>query len=381
MYRLRAFLIRIFLTIASLGSLLLSGYFFILAFNCEAEDKNTLYVTCATLLLIASFTLVQFISATLYNNMNDTTKTALNPEGMSLQHIFNVFEEMQTALGRPWMGRIQSIKNKVIIFGPNAYGEYIYIQGFGKTRINISLNDNPSWIIPGKDDEWRLSTGRPLDDPENVIRYKFAMARLLPELTDRVQTVLDGGPADTSPLGMGPDERAYLFMEEFKWTGQDFFLTDADGNDRLLVTSQIPCKSFHFIRNGENTDAFYITKRIFHIFPTYDMYDNGVLFGRIKKRIHLHHTYFSGATTSGKLELRSMNAMFGSNYQVKLDGRYIGTVARSLNIELRNIIFDNYIITTCDESYLPLMAAMGVMAAREAKRDKTEQIAMLAHDD
>jgi hypothetical protein len=65
---------------------------------------------------------------------------------------------------------------------------------------------------------------------------------------------------------------------------------------------------------------------------------------------------------------------------VKLDGKQIGTVARKLNIDLGNIIFDNFVISVRDPRYLPLMAGMAVMVARQAQRDKVETAVTLADD-
>jgi len=62
--------------------------------------------------------------------------------------------------------------------------------------------------------------------------------------------------------------------------------------------------------------------------------------------------------------------MLGQNYQVTIDNQPIGTIARNLNINLKNMIFDNYVLTVNAPKSLLLMTAMAIMTARERSRDQ-----------
>jgi len=380
---LKSILSKMILWAGAIGSLGLSIYCFVIVFSTDVESESDLYITFGTLLLIASIVFLQFACVSIYNEMNDTVKTATNKNGIGLDQIFAAFKDLETCLGRPWRGKINPLKKDVILFGPNSEGEYIYIHTFGKGRISIAQNNQPGYIIPPKEEEWRLEAADAPDIPDrldDIIRYQFVSAFILPELTRRMQDFLDGGPADLSPMGIDQSEQLYLFEEEFTWNGQDFYLFDTDGNEKIRISAPIPCKTFRLYDPENDVEIFKLTKRIFHIMPTYDLYESGQKIGRMKKRLIFHHKHFVADTSRGKLELRNMNATIGSNYQVRLDGKQIGTVARILNIELSNIVFDNFIISSAKPEYLPLMTAMGVMAAREAQRDKVDEVVSLVDD-
>ncbi|WP_319583537.1 hypothetical protein [uncultured Pseudodesulfovibrio sp.] len=377
---LKSILVKILLWVATLGSFVFCCYYFYVGFLAETDSEMTLYVTYATLLLIASITCLQFACTSLYNSMNDMVKMVSNPKQIGLDAVFDAFKELDTALGQAWIGKVKTIRNKVIIFGPNADGEYIYIDTFGKGSINVAFNDRPSFLKPGEEDKWRLEPQPGPESLEDVIRYTFVTACILPELAKRVQEFVNTGIADLTPLGIDQNEKIYIFDEDFSWVGQEFTLYDIDQNEMLKVDALVPCKTFSISEPEGEEELFGLTKRIFHIMPTYDLFEKGRKIGRLKKRFIFDHVHFVGDTTLGRLELRSMNATIGSNYQVKLDGKQIGTVARKLNIDLGNIVFDNFVISVRDPRYLPLMAGMAVMVARQAQRDKVETAVTLADD-
>ncbi|WP_320171232.1 hypothetical protein [Maridesulfovibrio sp.] len=377
---LKSVLIKTLLWAATFGSFALSCYYFYVGFIVDTDSEMTLYVTYATLLLIASITCLQFACTSLYNSMNDGVKMVNNPKEVGLDAIFEAFRELETSLGKPWIGKIKSIRNKVIIFGPNADGEYIYIDTFGKGSINVAFSDRPSFIRFGEADKWRLEAQAQPESLEDIIRYTFVTACILPELAQRVQEFVDTGIADLTTLGIDRNEELYIFDEDFSWTGQEFTLFDVEENEKLEVKALVPCKTFSITEPGGEKELFSLTRRIFHFMPTYDLFKEGQKIGRFKKRFIFHHVHFVGDTTIGKLELRSMNATLGSNYQVKLDGKQVGTVARQLNINLGNVVFDNFVISAGRAEYLPLMAGMAVVVARQAQRDKVETVVSMADD-
>lgn len=380
MYLLKSILIKVLLWAATIGSFVGCCYYFYVGFIAETDSEMTLYITYATLLLIGSITCLQFACTSLYNSMNDRVKMVTNPKEVSLDAVFDAFKGLETNLGKPWRGKVKTVRGTPIIFGPSLDGEYIYIHTFGKGTIAVGFSDRPSSLRPGKEDEWRMEEQEPPENLADVIRYKFTSACIMPELAIRLQEFVDTGIADLTSLGIDQNEEIYIFDEEFSWVGQEFLLFDVDENVKLEVNALVPLKTFGVYEPDKDEELFSLTKRIFHIMPTYDLFERGRKIGRLKKRFIFHRVHFVGDTTLGKLELRSMNATIGSNYQVKLDGKQIGTVARKLNIELVNVIFDNFVISVNDEKFLPLMAGMAVMVARQAQRDKVETAVTLADD-
>lgn len=54
-----------------------------------------------------------------------------------------------------------------------------------------------------------------------------------------------------------------------------------------------------------------------------------------------------------------------------LNGKTLGTILDNLDLKMENIVFDNAVIIAYEEKYLPLLAAMAVMVARELARDRS----------
>ncbi|WP_319532308.1 hypothetical protein [uncultured Cohaesibacter sp.] len=372
---------RVLLFLLAIGLLVLSIKYLIDGFNIGEDDIRSGPITISTILFIFSLVAFQFCNPDFYNQFNDGAKLVINTRKRSLRQIFDAFVDMPTAWGSPWMGRVRSIRGKVIILGPNPDGEYVFIRNLFGIFISINLGNITGFLKPDVKNEWRLKPAEKPESLEGMIRYSFSTACLLDTLAERVQAYLKTGEADTSEIGLNRSDTLYLFNEEFKWTGQDFHLLDLDMKPRLTISSQIPCKTFHISDAESGEELVVLTKRLFHIFTTYDVYQGGSRFCRLKRRLVLHHTFFSGQTGYGMLELIRMNAMAGSNYEVRLGGEQIGTIARKLNFTLDNVVFDNFILSVADPDWLPLMAAMGVMVARQAQREKISELTNDLDDD
>lgn len=367
------FIKKVALRLAAIALMLGSAYPFILAFSAETDFAETGYIICALILLIAGLVLWQFSDQKSYNAWNDTVKLITGTSGLTIEDVFEAFKDLDTVLGKPWLGNIQTIRGKCMIFGPNADGEYVYLQSRGKNSMHLAFSNFTSFIKPPEKEQWRLTPEpeQPIpEDVDSILRYRFASLFILPELVDRITRFKDTGSADLAPMDGQMPKDMYLFYEEFRWLGQDFFLYDTQQNKRMKIVSPMPCKTFTLSDMEDGTQVFKLTKKIFHIMPHYDLYERGIKIGRIKKKLVLHHDHFIGNTRYGKLELKKMNAMVGQNYQVTIDNKPIGTIARNLNINLVDMIFDNYVLTVNAPEYLPLMTAMAIMAARERRRDQ-----------
>lgn len=80
---------------------------------------------------------------------------------------------------------------------------------------------------------------------------------------------------------------------------------------------------------------------------------------------------FEMKVKEGKLELTEYAGSIGHNFCVTLNGKTLGTILDNLDLKMENIVFDNAVIIAYEEKYLPLLAAMAVMAARELARDRS----------
>ncbi len=371
MRKLKSVLWTLFVYAAMIVMLYYAFRILVLEVISDNPDIDTFNIVIATLLIIAAITLFQFSSQNVYNSFNDVVKAIFDTNGVTLQEVYDYFKDMETVLGKPWLGKIKTIKGQSIIFGPNEDDEFIYIHGYGNESFFVSFSSSTDFIVAPQKEKWRLKQNNvDIENDIDIIRYKFGSACLLQQLTDRITAFVETKEAETSSLGLGTEEKIYLLYEDFKFTGQNFVLCDVDEKEILGVSSIFPNFTFHIREPEHKEDLFRLKKRFFHIMPHYDFYENGYRTGRIEKKIVFHHTYFAGDTSYGKLELRSMNAMFGANYQVFLNGNQIGTIASNLNINLSNIIFNNFVIAVTDERYRTLMTALTVIAAQQQKSDR-----------
>ncbi len=369
-----------------MGALAVYLFYLVLLEPVESYTMGNGYIWGMTLLIIGALTVWMFSDVGMYNNWVDTVKMIPNPKGLKMPALFAAFKDMDTDLGRPWLGKVKFVGGKSLIWGPNPEGEYIYAYTGGLTSdIKLSMNMVPGFITPPPGEEWRLDAleedGEEMDVDDEVLRHRFDAIGLMTDLAERL-TVFAQDPdhGDVDPVDTGGTKETYMFEESFRWTGQDFYLFDAQGQRQMKISAPLPCKTFHISRADDETEIFMLTKRIFHILPHYDLYECGTKIGRMKKRLVFHHDHFTADTPYGKLELRSITATISANFKVTLDGRLIGTIARQLTPNLGNLVFENFVLTLHDPKHLVLMTAMGVMTARELRRDQMAALRTLRDD-
>lgn len=138
-------------------------------------------VVLGTLLLIAGLTLCISASPQSVNRNSPDIKMLACPEGVTAESICNAFADVDTPLGKPYMGKIKTISSDAAIWGPNVGGEYIYLYASKNRRyLHLSSNAIPEWITSGTPDGQKKD--EPLDMPE-----------LLADLCDCIEDYLKTG--------------------------------------------------------------------------------------------------------------------------------------------------------------------------------------------
>lgn len=162
----------------------------------------------------------------------------------------------------------------------------------------------------------------------------------------------------------------YTFTEDFKLTGQHFDLCDSEGNRVFEIEGTAPLRTLS-VYDNQHTEIFKMTKKIVSVLPTYQFYYLGELYGTLEKKFVLVKDKFEMKVKEGKLELTEYAGSIGHNFCVTLNGKTLGTILDNLDLKMENIVFDNAVIIAYEEKYLPLLAAMAVMVARELARDRS----------
>lgn len=357
-------------------SIILGLYGFYMCHRCIVEDRIGMKdIFIPTLIFIAAYGIWLLSNQKSFNAASDNQKMIFDAKDINIEKMYQDFQDMKTNMGRPHLGKIKNIKEKAIIIGPDENGGYFYIyKSFGGSRILILFNqftefienieENPKYKQE-KDEEMQSESYK------DVLCNNFENTWMIDILYDKFDRYVKNGEIDTSweEINKG---KIYRFDEDFKLTSQKFIISDLDGNPIYEVKGKIPYKTFSIEEIKTGNEVFKITKRIFHALPQYDMYVNESKIGRFKKKINFVHDTFKMQTEDGLLTMKSVNATIGDNYRIKMEEKPIGAIAEKLNITIHNMIFDNYLIYVREEKYTPLVMAMGVMAAREAQRDRNQ---------
>lgn len=150
-------------------------------------------VVLGTLLLIAGLTLCISASPQSVNRNSPDIKMLACPEGVTAESICNAFADVDTPLGKPYMGKIKTISSDAAIWGPNVGGEYIYLYASKNRRyLHLGSNAIPEWVTSGTPDGQKKD--EPLDMPE-----------LLADLCDCIENYLKTGNVEgVGNIGVPP---------------------------------------------------------------------------------------------------------------------------------------------------------------------------------
>lgn len=146
-------------------------------------------ITVGTIMLIAGLALWMSASPQSVNRNNTDMKLLACPENTTVAGIQAAFADMDTPLGRPYLGAIRTISGDAALWGPNAEGEYIYLyQTRNKRYIRLCSNNIPDWITSEHPAAPAETDGAPLDMPN-----------LLADICDLVEAYLKTGTVGTLP--------------------------------------------------------------------------------------------------------------------------------------------------------------------------------------
>ena len=138
-------------------------------------------VVLGTLLLIAGLTLCISASPQSVNRNCPDQKQLACPPDVTVASLYAAFASVDTPLGKPFLGHIKTIDGDVMIWGPNARDEYVYLYRSRSGRyLHLSSNIFPEWITTP------IPAGEKKDEP-------LDMPELLADLCDCIEDYLKTG--------------------------------------------------------------------------------------------------------------------------------------------------------------------------------------------
>ena len=306
---------------------------------------ETITLTIATVVLIFGIAIWSMATPESYNSMTDMIAMISMEKPRKIEEFYEAYKNVDTPFGSAWLAKFYTMRQKALVFGPDAKGEYLYF-----------------WLTK--------------DGHVGYLGYSFIEDFIKKKLTTPVYPIHEDVAENLadhlsyhSDLMMFQSELIYTFTEDYRLTGQHFDLEDTDGNLVYEIDSTVPLKTF-YIYDAMHTEIFRMTKELLHALPTYRFYLYGEPYGVLKKQFALVRDQFSIELPEGKLELREYAGSIGHNYSVKLNGTMIGAIVDNMDLTVGNIMFDNAFLIVYDAKYLPQLTALAVMAARELARDK-----------
>lgn len=345
---------------------------------CIYASQSTFMITISTLLWIGGYAIWLVADPKSYNDTLDLQKM-VEIEG-SIAEIYKDMKNIETPLGKPWLCKVFSIKGKALVYGPNVAGDYIYIyRSMG--MVCLVGCSNIEFLEPEESQLYRLDVvGKSREDQTDTLYTAVSIAGLLEEMERMYDFYGKNGYAPDAAtvkdiFGTNVDKKCelYTFTEDFKLSGQKFFLQDLEGNILYDVEGTYPLKTLRIRKHGEEEVVFRVTKRLLHLLPYYDFYEGeDKKIGSFSKEIDVSHDSFKMNLPDGILSMRSVVATFGDNYIVRIGSRQIGAISENLNLNINNLVFDNMVIEVFDHKYLLIMAALAIMSAREMSRDRDD---------
>lgn len=342
---------------------LLAAGCYVAAFNVYLIYPMTFL---GTMLLIAGLTLVLMSSPGRYNKSVDGVRMLICGSDYTLDRIYEDFKEYKTAYGSVYRGTALG-KYPALFWGGINQDELAYIYktgdegfvylGFGLYGVGCEQISDP--IYP--------DTAVEADNLADAVCFNMRSVNFAEDLSRVLENYFKTGFIEDMPeYGRG---NVYFFEEEFKLTGQKFELYNADSEAVLRAEGTYPLKTICIFDKDDN-EIFKVSKEVVNALPHYLFYKKGELLGEFAQEANVVRDSFSMQTKQGLLEMRQINTLIGDNYCVTIDGKRIGNIAERLNLTLENLVFDNMVITVFDDKDLPLVTALGVMAAREMQRDR-----------
>ncbi len=341
------------------------------------DYESTSQIIIGTLIMVVGAVVYIMSSPESYNSLVSSTKKVANPNNISIEELYDAFKDMDSTLGKPWLGKVKTIRGKCMIFGPGQGGEFLYIHKL-LGSFYLAVNDIPTFFNSPENQPYIENVKSRYSDMKLFSnKHAICYSLLYQTMVDDLQPILEAYVQENKILPLPNDKnlgKLYRFDEDFKITGQKFTLYDFDERPMYQIEATIPLLNFYVREELSGKEVFHMQKKILKLMSTYEFFVKGEAYGTFKQKVDVMHDTFEMDTADGKLFMQSINDKLGVNYIVKMNDVVIGSIAERFNLTVHNIFFDNFILHVRDDKYTALLAGLAVMAARELSRDTAGSI-------
>lgn len=259
---------------------------------------ETITLTIATVVLIFGIAIWSMATPENYNSMTDMIAMISMEKPRKIEEFYEAYKNVDTPFGSAWLAKFYTMRQKALVFGPDAKGEYLYfwltkdghvgylgysfIEGFIKKKLTTP-------VYPIHEDV--------AENLADHLSYHSDLMMFQSELKANLEHFVKTGTVQ--PFQKISASQIYTFTEDYRLTGQHFDLEDTDGNLVYEIDSTVPLKTF-YIYDAMHTEIFRMTKELLHALPTYRFYLYGEPYGVLKKQFALVRDQFSMELPGGK---------------------------------------------------------------------------------
>ena len=286
--------------------------------------------------------------------------------GIGIDELYEKLKDMETPIGKAWIGGHSDYKGDCIIFGPDVFWDCVLIARSG-SRIVIRHTMQPDKIIRDDKDEFRFES---LIDPSGYeatperyaiyAGFKLASTVMLDHLCDMIKG-LDEGKSISIPGS----------LEQYKFyyhNSSEGWFRDSEGNDILRVEASLsPFASAVFDGDGDEMAAVIphaVNNKGLPVEAAgYDLTANGEHFGEIRRFKDRKGEGFIAETDDGTYRISIFPACrignISCNYRIEQDGRLKGVIAGSPGLTFNGLgKCRSDIILSYDDDYIVLYAVL-----------------------
>lgn len=87
---------------------------------------ETITLTIATVVLIFGIAIWSMATPESYNSMTDMIAMISMEKPRKIEEFYEAYKNVDTPFGSAWLAKFYTMRQKVLVFGPDAKGEYLY---------------------------------------------------------------------------------------------------------------------------------------------------------------------------------------------------------------------------------------------------------------
>lgn len=309
--------------------------------------------TYSGIAILAAMAIYMNLGGGNYNSRNLYEKKVTTSKEWSLESLYGELKDLETPLGKPWLGRNKAKEESCLVFGPTLFRNYILITVKGKDIQLISGTDTEHLEAP-EEESWRfrnlLNTEHLEVTPKRYSAFAGDMvmtAVLMDDLASLLKEVDAGSVAVPESLDL------YTL---YHYNSSDLTVRDLEDNGYAKTSTAFDPLSI-VIYDMDGQEVAKVTGDAGKRNQGFPVSISGEPYGTIYQDTTAKNDVYYLEGADGRFELRSFRAVrranIGMNYIMTLNGEKKAVHASSPRIRFNSTgLIENDVICSYDDEYL-----------------------------